>query len=161
MLNLNKITPFYTVGLSSSPCCCFYFRLNKIGKNPHLVSDRENLDSDCKTVNAIVNALSGPEAGSADSLNTPPPPRIHNNLRNLGRMIAEANLPRASSSGHLAPTTPTNLSDRTSFSKSDIFLERSPSRLSGLLLADTAAGPRSQVAGPFLFTSSPPPANST
>ena len=139
------------------------FRLNKIGKNPHLVSDRENLDSDCKTVNAIVNALSGPEAGgSTDSL-TPPPPRIHSNLRNLGRMIAEANLPRASSSGHLAaPITPTNLSDRTSFSKSDIFLERSPSRLSGLLLADAAAdGPPRGGQGQFLFASSPPSANGT
>nr|AAQ16311.1 hyperpolarization-activated ion channel [Panulirus argus] len=32
-------------------------RLNKIGKNPSIVSNREDLTNDCKTVNAIVNAL--------------------------------------------------------------------------------------------------------
>lgn len=32
-------------------------RLNKIGKNPTMVSNREDLQSDCKTVNAIVSAL--------------------------------------------------------------------------------------------------------
>lgn len=45
-------------------------RLNKIGKNPHIVSNRETLDSDCKTMNAIVNALSGggSDVGSLESL---------------------------------------------------------------------------------------------
>ena len=52
------------------------FRLNKIGKNPHLVSDRDNLDSDCKTVNAFVNALSAPD-GSMESLARPSTPRMH------------------------------------------------------------------------------------
>ena len=93
------------------------------------MSDRDNLDSDCKTVNAIVNALSarGDDNGSLESLQhqphqrrqyqqkplptaasaatggseTPGTPRMHNNLRNLGRMIAEANLPRAVSQGQL------------------------------------------------------------
>jgi hypothetical protein len=46
------------------------FSLNKIGKNPHLVSDRENLVSDCQTMNAIVNALSASRSpgGSSESL---------------------------------------------------------------------------------------------
>lgn len=35
----------------------FLNRLNKIGKNPTIVSNREDLQSDCKTVNAIVSAL--------------------------------------------------------------------------------------------------------
>ena len=34
------------------------FRLNKIGKNPTMVSNREDLQSDCKTVNAIVSGMS-------------------------------------------------------------------------------------------------------
>ncbi|XP_046439074.1 potassium/sodium hyperpolarization-activated cyclic nucleotide-gated channel 2-like isoform X2 [Daphnia pulex] len=33
-------------------------RLNKIGKNPTMVSNREDLQSDCKTVNAIVSGMS-------------------------------------------------------------------------------------------------------
>ncbi|XP_059350923.1 potassium/sodium hyperpolarization-activated cyclic nucleotide-gated channel 3-like [Daphnia carinata] len=32
-------------------------RLNKIGKNPTMVSNREDLQSDCKTVNAIVSGM--------------------------------------------------------------------------------------------------------
>lgn len=36
----------------------FFFRLNKIGKNPTMVSNREDLQSDCKTVNAIVSGMS-------------------------------------------------------------------------------------------------------
>jgi hypothetical protein len=48
----------------------FLSSLNKIGKNPHLVSDRENLESDCQTMNAIVNALSAGRSpcGSTESL---------------------------------------------------------------------------------------------
>lgn len=37
---------------------CLFFRLNKIGKNPTMVSNREDLQSDCKTVNAIVSGMS-------------------------------------------------------------------------------------------------------
>ena len=53
---------------------------------------------------------------------------MHGNLRDLGRMIAEANLPRAASQGYLGPPSP-NLVDKPSLSKSDVFLERSPSPL--------------------------------
>ena len=40
------------------------FRLNKIGKNPHLVSERETLESDCRQMNDIVRALSAAETES-------------------------------------------------------------------------------------------------
>lgn len=111
-------------------------RLNKIGKNPHLVSNRETLDSDCKTMNAIVNALSaGSDAGSMNSLHQPPTPRLQDNLRDLGMMLAKANLPRAVSHGNMfvndSPETSIsspqqNYGCRPAFHKSDIFLERAP-----------------------------------
>jgi hypothetical protein len=52
--------------------------LNKIGKNPQLVSDRENLASDCQTMNAIVNALSASRTPGAsnESLNHPHQARL-------------------------------------------------------------------------------------
>ena len=113
--------------------CC---RLNKIGKNPHLVSNRETLDSDCKTMNAIVNALSGggSDVGSLESLPRASTPRP--NLQDLGRILASANLPRAVShcnvfdSSDNTPTSPYNkapgFSSQPPFHKSDIFLERPP-----------------------------------
>lgn len=47
--------------------CCFPHRLNKIGKNPNLVAHREDdLGSESKTINAVVNALAEQAAhGSA------------------------------------------------------------------------------------------------
>ena len=113
--------------------CC---RLNKIGKNPHLVSNRETLDSDCKTMNAIVNALSGggSDVGSLESLPLPSSPRP--NLTDLGRILASANMPRAASHCNVfdsqdnTPSSPTNkapaFSSQPPFHKSDIFLERPP-----------------------------------
>ena len=113
--------------------CC---RLNKIGKNPHLVSNRETLDSDCKTMNAIVNALSGggSDVGSLESLPLPSSPRP--NLTDLGRILASANLPRAASHCNVfdsqdhTPSSPNNkaqaFSSQPPFHKSDIFLERPP-----------------------------------
>ena len=44
------------------------FRLNKIGKNPHMVSERETLESDCQQMNDIVAALSAADNDSLDSL---------------------------------------------------------------------------------------------
>ena len=44
------------------------FRLNKIGKNPHMVSERETLVSDCQQMNDIVAALSAADNDSLDSL---------------------------------------------------------------------------------------------
>lgn len=44
----------------------FMFRLNKIGKNPNLLAHREeDLGSESKTINAVVNAL----AAEADNVN--------------------------------------------------------------------------------------------
>jgi len=44
-------------------------RLNKIGKNPTMVSTREDLQSDCKTVNAIVSALQSEQrSGSSEDI---------------------------------------------------------------------------------------------
>ena len=111
-------------------------RLNKIGKNPHLVSNRETLDSDCKTMNAIVNALSGgSDPGSLESLPHPSTPRLQDNLRDLGKMLARANLPRAVSHGNMfvndthqeTPTSPKRKdASQPPFHRSDIFLEKSP-----------------------------------
>ena len=53
-------------------------RLNKIGKNPHLVSDRETLDSDWRQMNALLKALSvntDPQSPNANA--------IEDNLREL------------------------------------------------------------------------------
>ena len=43
-----------------------FSRLHKIGKNPHLVSNRANLESDCRQISDIVSALA--QAGSAPAL---------------------------------------------------------------------------------------------
>ena len=64
-------------------------RLNKIGKNPHLVSDRETLESDWRQMNALLKALSvntDPQSPNANA--------IEDNLRELVR------LDLSSSSGH-------------------------------------------------------------
>ena len=77
MINVIKIKK----NASNNNIKALFLRLNKIGKNPHLVSNRETLDSDCKTMNAIVNALSGggSDVGSMESLPQSFHPR--NNLR--------------------------------------------------------------------------------
>ena len=52
--------------------------MNKIGKNPHLVSDRETLDSDWRQMNALLKALSvntDPQSPNANA--------IEDNLREL------------------------------------------------------------------------------
>ena len=59
-------------------------RLNKIGKNPCLVSNKENLSSeDSKTVDAFLKALATKE--SVDSFDKPSTPRqleqIHGSLK--------------------------------------------------------------------------------
>ena len=87
-------------------------------------------------MNAIVNALSaGSNVGSIDSIHQPPTPRLQDNLRDLGMMLAKANLPRAVSHGNMfvndSPDTPISspqqkYGGRPAFHKSDIFLERAP-----------------------------------
>ena len=99
--------------------------MNKIGKNPHLVSNRETLDSDCKTMNAIVNALSG-----GSSLDSPPPsPSPVDHLKDLGKILENSNLPRAASQGNVfvtdlsSPSAPCRAdTTQPSFHKSDIYL---------------------------------------
>ena len=105
--------------------CC---RLNKIGKNPHLVSNRETLDSDCKTMNAIVNALSG-----GSSLDSPPPsPSPVDHLKDLGKILENSNLPRAASQGNVfvtdlpSPSAPCRAdTTQPAFHKSDKYLGNS------------------------------------
>ena len=163
----------------------FDFRLNKIGKNPHLVSNRETLDSDCKTMNAIVNALSGggSDVGSLESLPQSFHPRnnlrwqligvdsetyIHVSNRDLGKMLAKANLPRASSHGNMfvcdtasmtgvgsltSPLSPNHhlrpelslSSQPSSFSKSDICLERPPPPQTLATFLENSPSPTRQV----------------
>ena len=46
----------------------FFYRLNKIGKNPNLVAHREeDLGSESKTINAVVNALAEQAAHASAS----------------------------------------------------------------------------------------------
>lgn len=46
----------------------FLYRLNKIGKNPNLVAQREeDLGSESKTINAVVNALAEQAAHASAS----------------------------------------------------------------------------------------------
>ena len=45
--------------------------MNKIGKNPNLVPNRDNLDIDTKTVNAFVNAISTKESVDSFDLSDP------------------------------------------------------------------------------------------
>jgi hypothetical protein len=58
-------------------------RLNKIGKDPQMLSSRATLESDCQQMNAIVNALSA--ESERESIGTPSTPRVQENLRNLVR----------------------------------------------------------------------------
>ena len=67
-------------------------------------------------MNAIVNALSVSvsKQGSSDSIRRPSTPRVEDNLRDLGQMLAKANLPRAVSANTMSWTqqqTPVKISD--------------------------------------------------
>ena len=83
--------------------------MNKIGKNPNLVSNREeDLENESKTINAVVNAL----AAEADHLSTDSTEKLKSsdhNLQELGRtlhMIAAttvaASLPRPKSESNFS-----------------------------------------------------------
>ncbi|XP_044735484.1 potassium/sodium hyperpolarization-activated cyclic nucleotide-gated channel 2 isoform X2 [Chrysoperla carnea] len=107
-------------------------RLNKIGKNPNLVAHREeDLGSESKTINAVVNAL----AAEADHVNMSDESVAHLNcssersLHDLGRTLTRMTLPRPKSENNFAsqqeiPLNRTNGSDsngRPMFHKSDTF----------------------------------------
>lgn len=106
-------------------------RLNKIGKNPNLVSHREeDMGSESKTINAVVNAL----AEQADRVNTSEESMdnqssdksIHElgrNLHELGKTLHRLNLPRPKSENNFASQEqlPMNRTSRPMFHKSDTF----------------------------------------
>lgn len=106
-------------------------RLNKIGKNPNLVSHREeDMGSESKTINAVVNAL----AEQAEQVNTSEESMgnqssdksIHElgrNLHELGQALHRLNLPRPKSENNFASQEqlPMNRTSRPIFHKSDTF----------------------------------------
>ncbi|XP_050711311.1 potassium/sodium hyperpolarization-activated cyclic nucleotide-gated channel 2-like isoform X2 [Eriocheir sinensis] len=114
-------------------------RLNKIGKNPSIVSNREDLTNDCKTVNAIVNALasvasteqcdggtSSEESMMHDGSSTKGRHHHHNllDLGSIGKALAKGHLPRPKSENNFALSldSPSPLNrNRPSFHKSDTF----------------------------------------
>nr|ABI94036.1 hyperpolarization-activated cyclic nucleotide-modulated cation channel splice variant A-II [Panulirus interruptus] len=121
-------------------------RLNKIGKNPSIVSNREDLTNDCKTVNAIVNALAsvasteqcdggtsseesmmGHDGSSMKGGGRHHHHHHHHNLLDLGsigKALAKGHLPRPKSENNFALSldTPSPLNrNRPSFHKSDTF----------------------------------------
>ncbi|CAL4084769.1 unnamed protein product [Meganyctiphanes norvegica] len=118
-------------------------RLNKIGKNPSIVSNREDLSNDCKAVTAIVNALATVAANenqndsgsSEESVMSHPgylhPGHHHKNyldLGSIGKALAKGHLPRPKSENNFAfacerdPEQPSPLNrNRPSFHKSDTF----------------------------------------
>lgn len=63
-VNSSRLRPMrHSLRLPCSPC-----RLNKIGKNPNLVAHREeDLGSESKTINAVVNALAEQAAHASAS----------------------------------------------------------------------------------------------
>ncbi|KAK8747035.1 hypothetical protein OTU49_016952 [Cherax quadricarinatus] len=115
-------------------------RLNKIGKNPSIVSNREDLTNDCKTVNAIVTALASVASteqcdggtSSEESMMGQDASSIkgrhhqHNllDLGSIGKALAKGHLPRPKSENNFALSldmpSPLNR-NRPSFHKSDTF----------------------------------------
>lgn len=78
--------------------------MNKIGKNPNLVTQKEeDLGSESKTINAVVNAL----AAEADHVNVSDESlnRLHgsdHSLNELGRTLKRLTLPRPKSENNFA-----------------------------------------------------------
>lgn len=115
-------------------------RLNKIGKNPSIVSNREDLTNDCKTVNAIVTALASVASteqcdggtSSEESMMGHHDSKRHNqhhhhnllDLGSIGKALAKGHLPRPKSENNFALSldSPSPLNrNRPSFHKSDTF----------------------------------------
>jgi hypothetical protein len=70
-----------------------FFRLNKIGKSPLLVSKREDLASDCKQINDLVSAMSAAECASAQSTVQGGALGVQHGLSHLGQLLAFPGLP--------------------------------------------------------------------
>lgn len=107
-------------------------RLNKIGKNPNLVTHKEeDLGSESKTINAVVNAL----AAEADHVNGSDESvaRINvsdRSLHELGRTLKRLTLPRPKSENNFASQDiplqrGSEHNGRPSFHKSDTFHKES------------------------------------
>lgn len=125
----------FDVVIRAGTCSCkttLFLRLNKIGKNPNLVTHREeDLGSESKTINAVVNAL----AAEADNVNISDESvaRLHSSdrsLNDLGRTLQKLTLPRPKSENNFAsqdiPLTRANgHNGRPSFHKSDTFHKES------------------------------------
>ncbi|CAA9998494.1 unnamed protein product [Nesidiocoris tenuis] len=100
-------------------------KLNKIGKNPNLVShheeeEEEEMGSESKTINAVVNALSE----QADHANTSVESVGNRSLiSELGRSlhILTASLPRPKSENNFSAIQELQMSTRPTFHKSDTF----------------------------------------
>ncbi|XP_031329265.1 potassium/sodium hyperpolarization-activated cyclic nucleotide-gated channel 2 isoform X3 [Photinus pyralis] len=106
--------------------------LNKIGKNPNLVAHKEeDLGSESKTINAVVNAL----AAEADHVNGSDESvaRLHvsdRSLHELGRTLKRLTLPRPKSENNFASQDiplqrGSENNGRPSFHKSDTFHKES------------------------------------
>ncbi|XP_037081764.1 potassium/sodium hyperpolarization-activated cyclic nucleotide-gated channel 2-like isoform X2 [Pollicipes pollicipes] len=102
-------------------------RLNKIGKNPSIVSNREDLQTDCRTVSALVSAIAvqEPDVGpSSDDDSEPQHNSISLHHLSIGRALAR--LPRPKSENNFAraeEATRRAGSHRPSFHKSDIIFK--------------------------------------
>ncbi|XP_056638364.1 potassium/sodium hyperpolarization-activated cyclic nucleotide-gated channel 2 isoform X3 [Diorhabda sublineata] len=107
-------------------------RLNKIGKNPNLLAHREeDLGSESKTINAVVNAL----AAEADHVNmsNESVARLHSSdrdIRELGWNLQKLALPRPKSENNFASQDmslfrSSENNGRISFHKSDTFHKES------------------------------------
>ncbi|XP_074036756.1 potassium/sodium hyperpolarization-activated cyclic nucleotide-gated channel 2 isoform X5 [Leptinotarsa decemlineata] len=107
-------------------------RLNKIGKNPNLLAHREeDLGSESKTINAVVNAL----AAEADHVNMSDESlaRLHasdRSLQEIGWNLQKLTLPRPKSENNFASqemslTRVGEHNGRISFHKSDTFHKES------------------------------------
>lgn len=108
------------------------YRLNKIGKNPSIVSNRDEMTNDGKTVNAIVTALASVAATEQSEDNSSSEESVDNqrhqdmlDLGSIGKALAKGHLPRPRSDNNFALTfaqeCPPLSRDRPSFHKSDTF----------------------------------------
>lgn len=105
-------------------------RLNKIGKNPSIVSNRDELQADFKTVNALVNAiaLQEPDASSTESKSlSPPGSAAQSNIismhhLSIGRALPKLRRPKSELNFAVADRTET-ISQRPSFHRSDILFK--------------------------------------
>ncbi|XP_043231625.1 potassium/sodium hyperpolarization-activated cyclic nucleotide-gated channel 3-like isoform X4 [Amphibalanus amphitrite] len=100
-------------------------RLNKIGKNPSIVSNREDLQSDCRTVNALVSAIAvqEPEGPSSEEESEPHHNSISLHHLSIGRALARLPRPKSENNFARAEEACRRTGHRPSFHKSDIIFK--------------------------------------